>query len=102
MRHFRLVLTHGDSGTTVMLSFFAVRRRCSNQFTSVSQGRADNCSTRDYQRDSANGTRGGGRTNRDRFKRVPVLERLGEERGALVGQPDRNCLIFPNVVVNDK
>ena len=30
-----------------------------------------------------------------------LVERLGHERATLVGQGDRNCLIFPNLVVND-
>lgn len=30
-----------------------------------------------------------------------MVERLGEERAALVSQADRNMLIFPNLVVND-
>ena len=30
-----------------------------------------------------------------------LVERLGEERAALVALGDRNCLIFPNLVLND-
>ena len=30
-----------------------------------------------------------------------LVERLGEERAIVVGKGDRNCLIFPNLVVND-
>ena len=30
-----------------------------------------------------------------------LVERLGAERATLVAQGDRNCLIFPNLVVND-
>jgi p-cumate 2,3-dioxygenase alpha subunit len=30
-----------------------------------------------------------------------LVDRLGEERARLVGLGDRNCLIFPNLVIND-
>jgi p-cumate 2,3-dioxygenase alpha subunit len=33
--------------------------------------------------------------------RAALIERLGNERGTRVAQIDRNCLIFPNLVIND-